>query len=257
MQLLPLLAGVLSLPAAAPHGPEPAELLARAQAEAPRWTFDFAPYFWSASLSGSLKLDGEEIGVEDGGDGGFGDPALGGYLGHFEAHHGPWSFVFAPIFISATDMAGGQPPNTDANLDIHAQVHELFAAHEFAEGWEWMAGARYQQLDTDMDLSIGGVPTSSHESSRTWIDPIVGLRYHTGLGGDWSLFTRADVGGFGLGSDFVWNASALVHYRFTQLFGMDLGYRALSFNWQEGSGSQEISYDLSMYGPIIGITFSL
>ncbi len=246
---------LLALPVvdSAPPTPVPISV----PAEPSRWKFDFAPYFWSASLSGKIAIDGQEVSVEDGGDGGFGAPALTGYLGHFEAHHGPWSFVLAPIFINASDMPGGQPPTTDANLTIKAQVHEAFVAREFSEGWEWMLGARYQRLETNMDLSIGGVPQSSHESTRQWTDPIVGLRYHTEFDAHWSMFTRADIGGFGLGSDFAWNASAVAHYRFTELFGMYLGYRALSFNWEDQGPGGRTSYDLSMFGPIIGISFSL
>jgi len=232
----------------------PISRLAPAQPDA--WSFDFSTYYWAASLSGEISIDGEEVDIEDGGDGGLSAPALLGFLGSFEAHHGPWSYVFAPIFISASDMKGGQPPNTDADVDIHAQVHELFVARELGDGWEWMAGARYQRLDTTMDLSIGGVPQSSHESTRTWTDPIVGLRYHSELGADWSLHARGDVGGLGLGSDFAWNASAVFDYKFTELFGMFLGYRALSFRWEDLGGSGRSAYDLSMFGPVIGASFS-
>jgi hypothetical protein len=225
-------------------------------APAEPWTFDLATYYWAASIGGSLTLNGEEVDIEDGGDGGFGAPALLGFLGHFEANHGPWSFVFAPIFISASDMQGGQPPNTDANLTIKAQVHEAFVAHELGAGWEWMAGARYQHLDTDMDLSVGGVPTGSFGSTRSWTDPIVGLRYETQLGADWRLNARGDVGGFGVGSDFAWNASAIASYKFSQLFGLYAGYRALSFDWEDLGPGGRTAYNLSMYGPILGISFS-
>ena len=233
---------------------DPAPSRAALAAEEPGWKFELAPYYWAASLSGSLALDGEEVGVEGGGDGGFGAPALTGFLGHFEARHGPWSFALAPMFINASDMQGGQPPNTDANLTIRAQVHELFVARDFATGWQWMLGARYQDLETDMDLSVGGVPTSSHEGSKSWTDPIVGLRYQAQLGEDWRVRARADIGGFGVGSDFVWNASAIADYRFTELFGMFLGYRALSFDFETDGG--RVSYDLSMFGPIIGLSFT-
>jgi len=221
-----------------------------------KWTFDWAPYYWSASLSGDLTIDGQDVDLDGGGgDGSSGETALYGYLGHLEAHHGPWSFVLAPIFIKY-DVLGGQPPTTDADVTIKAQVHEAFVAREFAEGWEWMAGARYQQIETDLDLSIGGVPSSSHESSRNWTDPIVGARYRTPLGGDWSLHTRADIGGFGVGSDFAWNASAMAQYKFSELFGMTLGYRALSIDFEDQGPSGRIAYNLSMYGPIIGVSFS-
>jgi hypothetical protein len=221
-----------------------------------QWSYDFATYYWAASIGGSLAINGQEVDVEDGGDGGFGAPALIGFLGHFEANHGPWSFVFAPIFINASDMQGGQPPNTDANLTIKAQVHELFVAHELGAGWEWMAGARYQRIETDMDLSVGGVPTGSFGSTRNWTDPIVGLRYNTPLGADWRLNARADIGGFGVGSDFAWNASAIATYKFSELFGAYLGYRALSFDWTDLGAGGRTAYNLSMYGPILGISFT-
>jgi len=251
-----LFAGVAPASVPARFGLDPREVVAQAAAEKPGWSFDWAPYYWSASLSGSLAIDGQEIDLEGGGGGGLGAPALTGYLGHIEAHHGPWTYCFAPIFINASDMAGGQPPTTDANVTIKAQVHELFVAREFTPGWEWMVGARYQKLETDMDLSIGGVPLSSHKSSTSWTDPIVGLRYNTPLGGDWSLHCRSDIGGFGVGSDFVWNASAVANYKFTELFGVTLGYRALSYDFSADGPSGRTSYNLSMFGPIIGVSFS-
>lgn len=223
--------------------------------ESPGWTFDFIAYYWSASIGGSLSIDGDDVDVEDGGDGFFGDPALGGFLGHFEANHGPWSFVVAPIFISA-DMVGEGPASSDADISIHAQVHEAFVAHTITGGWEWLAGLRYQKLETDLDLSIGGTPLSTGESSKAWTDPIVGVRWHTRLGEDWSLNARADIGGFGVGSDFVWNASLIAWYRFSESWGMQLGYRALSFEFEDEGGGDSVTYDLSMYGPIIALSFS-
>jgi hypothetical protein len=239
----------------APPLPGSCEPFVVAESDAQSWTFDFVPYYWSASLDGNVAIDGQEIELEGGGDGAFGDPALIGFLGHFEARRGPWSFVYAPIFISA-DLKGVEPPVTDADVSIDAQIHEAFVARSFATGWDWMLGARYQELETDIDLSTGGVPIPSLGNTHSWIDPIVGVRYHTKLGEDWSVDARADVGGFGVGSDFVWNASVLAGYHFSPGFAVLLGYRALSFDFEERGGSDRLSYDLSMYGPILGVSFS-
>jgi hypothetical protein len=248
------LLATLPLASSAPT-PGPWNPRARAADEPSAWTFDFVPYYWSASISGSLTIDGESADVEDGGDGFFGDPALLGFLGHFEAHHGPWSFAIAPIFISA-DMEAEQSSTIGGDISIHAQVHEAFVAREMAAGFEWMAGLRYQKLATDLDLESGGTPLIGVDSSRSWLDPIVGLRYHTRFGADWSLHARADIGGFGVGSDFVWNASAYAGYSFSSLCALQIGYRALSFEFEDGSGSSELAYDLSMFGPVIGVSFS-
>jgi hypothetical protein len=219
------------------------------------WSFEIMPYYWSASLRGDLTIDGQKVETEGGGDGFFGDPALGGFLGHFEARCGPWAFAYEPIIINA-DLPGGQPPATAAALSIHAEIHEAFIAHEIAEHVDCYVGARYFDLRTDMDLSIAGVPLSSHQSERSWIDPIVGVRYDTHFDERWSLRARADVGGFGVGSAFEWNAEVLAGYHFSSTVGLHLGYRVLSLDFNDGSGSDRLEYNLTMYGPIIGLSFS-
>lgn len=245
-----LLAGIAPTPLLQDSAPQQPPIK-----EAAAWSWDLIPYYWSASFGGSLAIDGQEVEVENGGDGFFSDPALSGFLGHFEAHHGPWSFVLAPIFITA-ESEGGQDPATDADLKIDAQVHEAFVARQFAPGWEWMLGLRYQKLDTDMDLSIASVPVASLDSSKEWVDPIVGVRYQHHFDESWSLYARGDIGGFGVGSDFVWNASLVGSYQFTDLFGVQLGYRAMSLDFEDQGSSGRLSYDIDMYGPMVGMSFS-
>jgi hypothetical protein len=233
---------------------DPKSISTSTPAEKPTWTFDTFVYYWSASVSGNLTVDGQEVDL-DSGDGFSGESTLIGFLGHFEAHHGPWSFALAPIFVNL-EMTGDQTGGVDAVVKINAQVHEGFVAHEIGPSWDWLAGARYYALDTGVDLSSGGVPIGSHDSNRSWVDPIVGVRYHDDFGKHWAIHTRADVGGFGVGSDFAWNASALLGYRFNSCWAAQLGYRALHVDFKEGSGSDRLAYDLSMYGPIIGVSFS-
>ena len=237
--------------------PEPAVSAAADQppSTTPAWRLDLVPYYWSASLAGDLTIDGQPIDLEDGGDGFFGDPALSGFLGYFEARRGPWSFVLAPFLVQA-DMEGEDGPSVDADLSIEAQLHEAFVAREFAAGWQWLVGARYQELDVEMDLSIGGT-TTSLDATTVWTDPIVGLRYENRWGEAWSLNARADIGGFGVGSDFAWNVSALATYDFNKVFGAFLGYRALGLEFEERGGMERVAYDLTLYGPIIGVAFRL
>jgi hypothetical protein len=219
------------------------------------WTFDAFVYYWSASLSGNLTVDGDEVDLDGGDDSFSGDPALSGFLGTFEASRGPWSFVLAPIVVNV-ETTGDESGGVDADVRIHAEIHEGFVAHEIVDSWQWLAGARYYELSTDVDLSQGGVPVGSPDSDHSWVDPIVGVRYRGDLGGDWSLRGRADVGGFGLGSEFAWNASALFGYEFYPGFAAQLGYRVLHIDFGEGSGSDRLAYDLTMFGPIVGVSFS-
>jgi len=248
--------GASSLDASAWFGDEPGQSSAAIPAQEESWTFDAFVYYWSASVSGSLTVDGQEIDLEGGDGGGFsGETALSGFLGEFEASRGPWSLVYAPVIVNL-DMTGNESGGIDADVEIRARIHEGFAAHALGDRWDWLAGARYYELDTDVDLSNGGVPVGSLGSNHSWVDPIVGVRFHDDLGEDWSVRSRVDVGGFGLGSKFAWNADAYAAYRFSSWCTGDLGYRALSIDFEDGSGSDRLAYNLTMSGPVIGVTFS-
>jgi hypothetical protein len=225
---------------------------APAPAQEPGWTFDAFIYYWSAGLSGELTVDGQDIDLEGGDDGFSGETDLSGFLGDFEAHRGPWTCALAPIFVNL-ETTGDQSAAVAADVEIRARIHEGFVARDLGRSWEWLAGARYYELDTAVDLSAGGVPSGSSEDERAWVDPIVGARYHPEFG-DWSLRARADVGGFGVGSDLAWNASALVGYRFSRWCSIQAGYRVLSLDFS--SDSERVAYDLTMKGPVLGVTFS-
>jgi len=251
---------VLALPAqaaaqAAAPAPEPA-LDVQPAPDEEGWSFGAFIYYWSASIDGDLTVDGDEIEIDGGDDEGTSsDPALYGFLGQFEASRGPWSVVFAPIFVTVA-TTGDESAGASADVEIDAQVHELFVTHDLAGGWDWLAGARYYELETEVQLSVGGVPTGAPDSIQSWVDPIVGVRGRGQFSDDWSWDLRGDIGGFGLGSEFAWNASALVGYHFSSSVGAHLGYRALSVNFNDSSGADRAEFDLTMYGPVIGISFS-
>ena len=218
--------------------------------EDPAWRLDAFVYYWSASLDGDLSVDGQDVEL-DRGDGVSGDASLSGFLGHFEAGRGPWSFAIAPMFVRV-ESDGDASAGVDADVEIDAQVHDGFVARQIAGPWQWLAGARYCEVEAEVDLTPGGAP----DAIAAWVDPIVGVRYVGDLGERVSLRARADVGGFGVGSDFAWNASALLGYRFSPGFSAHLGYRALSVDFDEGSAGDRVAYDLSLYGPILGVALS-
>ena len=156
-----------------------------------------------------MTVDGQDIDHESGGDGFSGDPALTGFLGHFEAHHGPWSFALAPMIVNL-EFTGDQSGGIDAVVKIHAQVHEAFVAREIGGSWEGLAGAptaRHARRPLDRRrahrFARRRPPGSIRSSARASTTISAAL-----------VVARADVGGFGVGSDFAWNASALVGYRF-------------------------------------------
>ena len=74
---------------------------------------------------------------------------------------------------------------------------------------------------------------------------------------DWFLTARGDVGGFGVGSDFSWNAQAGVGYEVSTLFTLVAQYRALGvdFNNDKAGTADYLLYDTITHGPLVGFVF--
>jgi len=65
---------------------------------------------------------------------------------------------------------------------------------------------------------------------------------------------RADIGGFGVGSDASWQVLATYNWQMCTMSGHPidgyLGYRALSVDYSQAS----YKYDVLMQGPVMGAT---
>ena len=72
------------------------------------------------------------------------------------------------------------------------------------------------------------------------------------------LMVRADVGGFDAGSMFSWNVIAAYNFNIYVSNGVTyagmLGYRALSVNYDQGTGLKKYDFDAVLHGPVMGIT---
>jgi hypothetical protein len=98
---------------------------------------------------------------------------------------------------------------------------------------------------------------TARSGTLDWIDPIVGLRLRHQFAPGQNAFVRGDVGGFGLGSVFAWQAVAAYTYSWQSqgyALGATLGYRALSTSYTTGSGLDTRGIDLILHGPLIGFS---
>jgi hypothetical protein len=73
----------------------------------------------------------------------------------------------------------------------------------------------------------------------------------------WLLQLRADIGGFGIGSQFAWQLQPDIAFRASRLLQLGIGYRVISNNYNKGSGSNRFLFDMEEYGPQIRIGFNL
>ena len=190
------------------------------------------------------------------------------------------------VTFSRVESVVGGTLDADVSLDFEQTIVEVGGAYEIAN-WssagslkgfstagaytaiDVLAGARYwhQQMSINLlasasvvigDLIRSGNVAIARSGSVDWVDPLVGARLRHRFAPGHELMVRGDVGGFDVGSQFSWNAVAAYSWDFAVRSGITysgmLGYRALSVDYEEGSGFNKYAYDVLTHGPILGLT---
>jgi hypothetical protein len=79
-----------------------------------------------------------------------------------------------------------------------------------------MAGLRYWSVDSSLKLGAGILPARESSNREDWMDPIIGLKGLVPLGASKIFVSGALVlGGFGVGSDFMWDGLLNLGYQWT------------------------------------------
>ena len=77
------------------------------------------------------------------------------------------------------------------------------------------------------------------------------------VGSCWLPLSRGDVGGFGAGSQFSWNALVAYSFVFAKRDGVTCsgvpGYRALDVDFEQGSGRTKYASDVLQHGADHGV----
>lgn len=253
------------------------------------WRFQSALYGWAIGVSGNMTARGQTVDVNanffqvlDKSD------SLAAFMGYFEADKGKVGFYtdivwtklgFDKSLVSYRNpMPGVQvSATTNVALTTTMTIIESGGLYELAH-WQpepgsftavdGLLGFRYWNNTADLNLNIIGsvdIAALGIERGRTfsiarnggleWIDPVVGLRLRHQFTPSQHLMVRGDVGGFGLASQFAWQAAAIYNYSW-QFSGYSLGalagYRALGVSYVRGTGIETNGVDAVLHGPLIG-----
>lgn len=277
------LAADVAMPTKAPIVPPPA---------IQGWTYSLTPYVWATSLSGSTTVKGRTTDI----DASFFDildhtqfpKGLFQLAAFGEARYGRFGFLTdiaymklglgASLTRSRSIDELGLSVGASAGLTVEMVIAEVAAAYEIARwtaspgsstAFDVYAGGRVWWQHADADLAVSGTlnilgltrtgnGTFSASADVSWVDPVVGARLRHQLAPGWNLAVSGDVGGFGAGSKFSWQALATLDWEFcrskTVTWSGMVGYKALSVDYSQGSGLTHYEYDMTMYGPIFGLT---
>lgn len=262
-----------------------ADLGARAESvpAASGWTLTFTPYGWVTWLHGDQTVKGRTVEVDV-------DPIelidhldSVPFMGYAEARKGPIGFygdlVYADVGLDA-DAVRSRSLRPGINgtlsaalgLDYRQTIAEAGVAYQIAGGQtalDVLAGARYWHQEAnikfalDVNLDISDLVVSrgialARSGSVDWVDPVIGGRIRHQLAPGQELLFRADIGGFGAGSQFSWNVVAAYSFEICAESGVTysgvLGYRLLDVDYEQGSGRTKYEYDVLQHGPLTGLS---
>ncbi len=254
------------------------------------WRIGFTAYAWLMNVSGNATTRGQTVDV----NASFIDllqksDSLMAFMGYFEADKGKvglygdlvWTRLgFQRSVASYRNPLPGLSLALNGNAALTtaltiAEVGGLYEIHRWPgtetsfTAVDGLLGFRY--WNNSVSASLDAIGTASYaplgiSASRSigislsntiqWVDPVIGLRLRHQFTPAQSILVRGDVGGFGLGSQFSWQALGAYSYRW-KAGGVDLaailGYRALAARYGTGSGFDANGMDLVFHGPIIGL----
>jgi opacity protein-like surface antigen len=144
----------------------------------------------------------------------------------------------------------------DATAGLSMTIGTVAGTYQlYEEGNDWLqvvGGARFYNIEAELDLSGGILPGRSADGSLDWVDPMVGLRGRKELDANWFLAGNALIGGFGVGSELSWDVFGGLGYKFNESISMTAGYRALGIDYSDNG----TVIDLVTQGPLVALTFS-
>jgi hypothetical protein len=127
------------------------------------------------------------------------------------------------------------------------KLNEVFAVY---------GGARYWDLELDLNLQGALIGTEKRSGGESWVDPIVGLHYMSQIADPLYLVAKADIGGFGVGSDFSWGGTLMFVYQLNSNASLLFGYRHMDVDYDEGKDEKRVLWDVWEGGPTLGLAWT-
>jgi hypothetical protein len=236
------------------HAGSPAIPDAMPAAVESEWRFRFAPYAWLTAIDGDIGIGPITAPVDTSFSDTLNDLDMA-YMFQIEAGYGRWSltadFVYGDF---SNDIAGAGQPFSGFRYEYTQLVFTPTVGYRVIEtdrySMEVTAGARVTNFDTTLTGRFAAGGQIVRGADDTWTDPIIGIRGQAGLSERFFLRYIADIGGFGVGSDLVWQAFLGLGYRIGDNTSIALGYRCLGVDY---TSSDYKTLDLVNHGPLIGL----
>ncbi|MTI03768.1 hypothetical protein [Roseibium sp. RKSG952] len=212
------------------------------------WDFVVAPYLWGPEFRTSLDI-GPNPPVD--GSKSIFDILNSAFLIAGEARKGRWAIGGEFNYLNLGDNVPIGPFNDLANWELDGIMMSLGASYTVFQGSQSRVEAMAALRHWDLDLSTT-VARFTASTDQSWTDPLIGARYHRAINDRWNFSAMGNVGGFGVGSKFQWEALIQAGWKWTDTTHVVGGYRHLSVDFE---GGQNV-IDLTLTGPYVALAFN-
>lgn len=167
-----------------------------------------------------------------------------------------WAVSADVIYMNVGGSGTGTNGVVSADLGVEEFLFELDGSWRLSKSFELLAGGRYTHMRTEASVT-GPAHARAATVDADFFDPIVGAQAFLPLSRTLQLQLRGDVGGFGVGCDFTWQAVVRLNWQVSRVVRIGAGYRWLDQDFEKGSGVDYFKWDVLTQGPLlaVGATF--
>jgi hypothetical protein len=185
---------------------------------------------------------------------------IGGML-YAEVHNNQFAYTSDLFYASLGQDASGKNGVLSGKATVKQFWWELEGLYKVQPWLEFGVGARINSVNNGLNINVAGPSGTINKNltkGATWVDPLIVTRLKGVINNKWLLQLRADMGGFGIGSQFAWQLQPDVYYRASKLFEVGLGYRIISMNYRTGTQGTDswFLFDMEEYGPQLRLGFN-
>jgi len=255
------------------------------------WHFKFTPYAWLPWIDGDATVKGRDFSISQN-PGQVLSSLDFAWMSYQEARRGAIT-LFSDVMFTKNTNSDSFARSHQFSPHVEGSVGAALSADykqwivEFGGMYEtnrWrmapgpgaadttldlLVGGRYWHQELDVDLSLNGTLdvrdlviergiALARSGGVDWVDPFLGARIVYQHSPTDSFVFRGDIGGFSVGSKLTWQTIATYNFYLGSHADIDfdgyLGYRALSVDYERGSGTHRYEFDVVQQGPVVGIT---
>ncbi|MGB5103814.1 MAG: hypothetical protein WBO04_10925 [Steroidobacteraceae bacterium] len=176
---------------------------------------------WAAGIDGTMAAFGAPVADASASIGEVLDRLDAGFMGLGEARRGPFSLAGDVFWVRLEEERGSAlgPVPSRVTVTTESSMWTGVAGYALVEGetatLDAFAGARLWSVDNQLRFDSGPLEGAVARDDASWLDPLFGLKSLARLGERYFVRGWAVVGGFGAGSDSMWDVMGAVGYRVT------------------------------------------